>query len=263
MAVTVSSASHEMLIRSGNVAHSTLHEQHLQAKSELRAQRYVTLSICMRIYATIFSLSTLITQLQGMIDCLLDSPSQHPITKKSTSDPTPESPSAETLVVPYAPRVLGRHEFPDVPFWDESEWTAHCERQKDLGNTPSKLGFLTDDKGIPLPDSKIKRLTSHAKLVWNELYRHRHDPTSWTKKTPTMALYFAHNMKHTFSEFSYCEGNWKVEQFAITKYPDWCRDSREKGHLTRACQTSYPRILLMVFCSRSLAFKAQKRRESE
>lgn len=150
--------------------------------------------------------------------------------------------------VPDAPaELLIRDEYPLVPFWDESEWTAHCERQKDLGKTPSKLGFLTDDKGSPLPDSRIKKFMSHAKLVWNELYHKRLDPNSWTKKTPRMASYFTVNMKKNFPEFRYSEGDWKVERFAITKYPDWCRDSRERGNLTRAFLFSYLRILLMSF----------------
>ncbi|KAH9990113.1 hypothetical protein BJV77DRAFT_1069130 [Russula vinacea] len=75
---------------------------------------------------------------------------------------------------------------------------------------------------------------SHAKHAWNELYRLRLDPASWTKKTLRAASYFSHIMKTDFPEFGYCEGDWKVERFAIIKYPDWCRDARETGQLTRA-----------------------------
>ncbi len=74
---------------------------------------------------------------------------------------------------------------------------------------------------------------SIAKQAWNELYRLRLDPRSWTKKTPKAASYLAYIMKTNFDEFRYCDGDWKVERFAIIKYPDWCRDARESGHLIR------------------------------
>jgi len=73
---------------------------------------------------------------------------------------------------------------------------------------------------------------SAAKQAWNELYRLWLDPSLWTKKTPKAASYFTHIMKTGFDKFQYCDGDWKVEQFAIIKYPDWCRDAREPGHLT-------------------------------
>ena len=37
---TIASASQELLIRSGNVAYTSMHAQYLQAKYELQAQRY-------------------------------------------------------------------------------------------------------------------------------------------------------------------------------------------------------------------------------
>ena len=73
---------------------------------------------------------------------------------------------------------------------------------------------------------------SAAKQAWNELYRLWLDPSLWTKKTWKAATYFAHIMKTGFEEFQYCDGDWKVEWFAIIKYPDWCHDAREPGHLT-------------------------------
>lgn len=108
-----------------------------------------------------------------------------------------------------------------------------------------KHGFLTDDNGDPLTESRIKEFMSHAKRAWNELYRCRLDPTSWTKKTPRAASYYAHIMKMSFREFCYCEGDWKAERFAITKYPDWCRDARETGHLIREFHLFRPRTLLI------------------
>lgn len=39
-------------------------------------------------------------------------------------------------------------------------------------------------------------------------------------------------MKTRFDEFRYGDGDWKVERFAIIKYPNWCHDVREPGRLT-------------------------------
>jgi hypothetical protein len=141
----------------------------------------------------------------------------------------------DTLVIPDVPAALERDDYPDVPFWHDSVWAKHGDQQKDRGKVISKLSFLTDKGGCPVSESRIKEFTAHAKQAWNELYRHRLDPTSWTKKTPTASSFFAHEMKAKFQELTYCDGNWKVERFAIIKYPDWCRDAREPGHLLCAC----------------------------
>jgi hypothetical protein len=141
----------------------------------------------------------------------------------------------DTLFIPDAPAVLEEDNYPDVPYWHDSVWAQHIDRQKDRGKTVSKLGFLTDQDGCPVSESRIKGFMSHAKQTWNELYRHRLDPSSWTKKTPTAAAFYAHEMRKKYEEFTYCDGNWKAERFAIIKYPDWCRDVRETGRLTRAC----------------------------
>lgn len=143
-------------------------------------------------------------------------------------------PGLDTLEVLGVPKLLNRDDHPYVPYWTELQWIAHCNRQRDLGRIPSRLGFLTDGNGHPLSESMIRKFMSHAKNAWNELYRHRLDPISWTKKTPRAASYFTKTMMNDFPEFCYCEDNWKVERFAIVKYPDWCRDSRDSGCLIRA-----------------------------
>ena len=90
-----------------------------------------------------------------------------------------------------------------------------------------------------MSESRIKIFTSTAKQAWNELYRHRLDPTSWTKKTPKAVSYLVYVLKTNFAEFSYCDEDWKLEQFAVIKYPDWCRDAREPERLTRTLSLSH------------------------
>jgi hypothetical protein len=194
-----------------------------------------------------------------LLDKLATSPS-HPMPEPTSSEPATRAIKLEALIVPDAPEALDEEDYLDVPYWRDSNWANHTERQKERGKPVSKLGFLTDEAGDLVSESRIKEFTSHAKQVWNELYRHRLDPSSWMKKTPTTASYFNNEMKRKFPEFCYCEGNWKVERFAITKYPDWCRDVREPGRLTRAC--ILPSLffnVLISFRPRCSAVQAQDR----
>jgi len=50
-------------------------------------------------------------------------------------------------------------------------------------------------------------------------------------------------MKTSFDEFRYCDGDRKVERFAIIKYPNWCR---------RAVMRGIRGVLLICLASRSL-----------
>jgi hypothetical protein len=65
-------------------------------------------------------------------------------------------------------------------------------------------------------------------------------------------------MKTDFPEFGYCEGDWKVERFAIIKYPDWCRDARETGQLTRAFQFSPLDLANVVLLFKELGLRSTR-----
>jgi hypothetical protein len=80
---------------------------------------------------------------------------------------------------------------------------------------------------------------SIAKQAWNELYCLQLDPRSWTKETPKAASYLAYIMKMSFNKFRYYDGDWKMERFAIIKYPDWCRDVRDLGQLIHTSDTLF------------------------
>ena len=147
-------------------------------------------------------------------------------------DTVPSQETSDSLNVPDLPQPLVRGDYPSVRYWREEDWIQYADQQRNHGQVP-RLGFLTNEDGIPVPDSRIKTFMSAAKQAWNELYRIRLDPTSWTKKTPKAASYLTYIMKTSFDEFRFCDGDWKVERFAIIKYPDWCRDAREPGRLTR------------------------------
>lgn len=217
-------------MRSGNVAYISIHSQLLQVKHELEAERSVIISVMT--YMLTSCARNIVTRLQDVINRLTS----------SFSTPGPAAPPTipTSLIAPDAPEALDEEDYPDVPYWRESDWMNHAEQQKERGRIVSKLGFLTGEDGSSVTEFRIKQFMSHAKHVWNELYRSRHDPCSWTKKTQSTAAYFENDMKVKFQEFRFCEGNWKVERFAIIKYPDWCRDARESGRLTRACILPLP-----------------------
>jgi hypothetical protein len=190
----------------------------------------------MRIYLDVFSSRNLVIQLQDIINKLMSSQHSHLSSIPLMSDPAPHHRNPKGLVVPNAPEPLDEEDYPAVHYWHDRDWIKHTERQKDRRQGIQRLGFLTNEDGNPVTESRIKAFTSTAKQAWNELYRHRLDPASWTKKTPKAASYLAYIMKTHFDEFHYCDGDWKVERFAVVKYLDWCRDARESGNLTR---TSY------------------------
>ena len=243
-------ASHDTLIKSGNHAYISLHGQFLKAKIALEAEQYVIRFVRVCIYL-LYGVRRIVNRLEDVIDKLTRS---HSMPRPTSSEPAARGGKlGEKIIIPAAPEALEQEDYPDIPYWQESDWTKHAERQRERGRPFSKLGFLTGKDGSPVTESRIKEFMFHAKQVWNELYRHRLDPSSWTKKTQTMGLFFEHEMKGKFPEFCYGKGNWKVEQFAITKYPDWCRDARESGRLTRACiQSSFSFSAVYILSSKVL-----------
>jgi len=181
-------------------------------------------------YNYYFSPRTLVTQLQDVINKLTSS--QHP-QLLSTLDPAPNQEKSDSLkVVLDQPQPLEQENHPHVCYWCKGDWVKYAKQQHNHGQVPSRLGFLTDEDGSLVTESRIKTFMSAAKQAWNELYHIQLDPSLWMKKTLEAASYLTYIMKMAFNEFRYCNGDWKVKQFAIIKYPDWCHDVREPGHLT-------------------------------
>ncbi|KAH8976806.1 hypothetical protein EDB86DRAFT_3110702, partial [Lactarius hatsudake] len=137
-----------------------MHTQFLQAKCELEAERKTT------------------TRLQDIINTLAASRTIPATPQNIARDAEPE-----TLEIADAPEMVEEDDYPDIPYWHESDWADYCERQKDHGNSVPKLGFLTNKDGDPVVESCVREFTTYAKQSWNELYRHRLDPASWMKKT--------------------------------------------------------------------------------
>jgi hypothetical protein len=141
--------------------------------------------------------------------------------------------SSNKLVIPPSPAECDQIDFDGVEFWTRGEWVKHQKRCEERGKDFKKLGFLTDAGGQALDDDWIDVITKHSRLLWNSLYREREDPETWGVQSMFASAYFSNNMRAKFSEFRWCEGDWKVHAFATIRFPDWSQDVRKRGRLTR------------------------------
>ena len=137
------------------------------------------------------------------------------------------------LVVPPSPPECDEIDFDGVGFWTRGEWTQHQKNCEERGKDFKKLGFLTDGDGQALDDNWIDMMTKHARLLWNSLYKEREDPETWGVRSMFASTYFSNSMRIKFPEFRWCEGDWKVQNFATVRFSDWSQDVRKKGRLTR------------------------------
>ncbi|KAG6884659.1 hypothetical protein C0992_005942, partial [Termitomyces sp. T32_za158] len=116
-----------------------------------------------------------------------------------------------------------RDDYPDVPFWEESEWIAYMDRQKKSNKPIDKLGFLTDAGGNGVDKYRVGQMTERAKTLWNGFAEKSLQPSTWKKKTYSVRGYFNDHMMADFPEFSLADGYWKLERFATLRYPDWTK----------------------------------------
>ena len=145
--------------------------------------------------------------------------------------PIGEAPKSNTypFAVPSSPAECERDDFEDVKFWTVGEWNEFKAKNPDCG----KLEFLTDDSGSKINKDRIKEMSTEARVLFNELYRYRHDPATWSTRTAMASAFFSNTMRQKFSEFRWCEGDWKVHAFATARYPNWVADARDRGRLQR------------------------------
>ena len=107
------------------------------------------------------------------------------------------------------------------------EWNEHKSKNPDCG----KLDFLTDETGSKVAKDRLKEISNEARILFNELYRYRHDSSTWSTRTAVASAFFSNSMRQKFPEFRWCEGDWKVHAFATARYPNWGADARDRGHL--------------------------------
>ena len=122
----------------------------------------------MRIQLVISLPRNLVAQLQDVISKLTSH--RHP-QAPYMPDTAPDQDKPDSLEVPDSLPPLDQEDYPYVHHWHEEDWVKHTERQRDCGQVPPRLGFLTDEDGSPILESRIKAFMSIAKQAWNELYR--------------------------------------------------------------------------------------------
>jgi len=92
-------------------------------------------------------------------------------------DAAPDQDKSESLDTPNPPEQLDQKDYLYVHFWHDEDWVKYTEQQCDCGQIPPRLGFLTDKKGNPVPESQIKMFMSTVKQAWSELYCLQLDPS--------------------------------------------------------------------------------------
>lgn len=181
-----------------------------------------------------------------------DKYSSHSHHSDSSSEPRassslPSAPSSCTLLIPPSPELLDNHDYYAAQFWDCEQWKQHDKKERANGRIPSRLGFITDTEGNAVSSARLSQIVAEANVLWTSLYSAREDPPSWKKKTKLANDYFSNSMRSKFIEFRLCEGDWKVEVFASTKFSDWNRNSRERGNLKRTSTLFLEPILITCF----------------
>jgi len=140
--------------------------------------------------------------------------------------------------LPPALDELDPDDYPNTQYWTQSSWIEYKKKQANQGYGVFGLAFLCNAEGDRVSRDRLNAMTKRAKQLWNTLYRHRQDPTTWGKKGDFVADFFSRHMRNSFMEFGLCEGNWKADAFAIVRYPDWASKVRTTGAILRKFSSS-------------------------
>jgi len=150
----------------------------------------------------------------------------------STNDRAPRTPS---IKIPQVLPPTKRGDFPDTRFWYKTEWAEFEAQAKNRNEQVDKLYFLCDESGAAISKAHHDEMMEVAKVAFNELYYWQIDPFTWTKHTEKAFLHISATLRACFPEFCWCEGDWKTQEFAKIRYPDWSHHYRDPGTLTREC----------------------------
>lgn len=234
----IKSATHEMLIESGNTAYIVLlnRTQHAEQRTQLAEQRLVQQRYS--IYANVQFMTQIISS--SMNDMLTraisnlssNSRTDPPNTIPSTSlQPTLPQPALQFTLpqVTCLPALL-EDDYPDIDTWSKSDWDTLQTRSN---TPPNTWGFLTDENGIAVSEDRISAMGVYIRGLFNELYAVRLDPQKWSKLGDRVSQYIESSMGAKFPEFRYCSDGWKLREFAGSRFREWNKNSRVPGRLSR------------------------------
>ena len=127
------------------------------------------------------------------------------------------------------------------------------ENQSNVGNSISKLKFLTDVKGNVVSSRCIKEIYTQMQKACAQLHYFCFAPDTWGNRTQQGSDYMNHTLMAYAEELQLCDRTWKVEAFATIKYPGWSK--KQNSPNTTLTHTSNPFELPSLPPS-SLSFQA-------
>lgn len=161
-------ASTDDLKRAQNHAYMSLFEAYLKLQGQITGKECAKSHLKFTFMITILTSETIATLKSLLL--------QKPPVQNSSALVSDEGPKPSSLAPPPSPPECGKEDYEDVKFWTIGEWNEYKSRYPDCG----KLDFLTDDGGSKVSKDRLKEMSMEARVLFNELYRHRLDPTTWS-----------------------------------------------------------------------------------
>jgi hypothetical protein len=153
-----------------------------------------------------------------------------------SSNDYPALPFLSSSMLPQADIPLKRMDYPGIRFWTRSEWMIHL---KNDGDTPSfgtegsrgrtlvsrginkTAKYIEDANGNAVDGYQLKDMLTHMRSIWSGLLLVNRAPATWGKADVDILRHFHCEMRVKFSEFAFCENDWKADYLASTHYPSW------------------------------------------
>jgi hypothetical protein len=183
--------------------------------------------------------------LHGSETTSLSRPLTIPSTVASTSAYPIDTADNGALPKTTPPPVCDRVDYPAVKLWTKKAWTEYGRAEEERGRDVPKLGFLTDEDGVPISKDRMSAVMATARSLFVEIYRARYDPETWRVVSNSAATYFNNKISTEYPEFQLCDEQWKCNTFATIQYPTWKRDHRAKGKLTSLWSLLFLMLILI------------------
>ena len=118
-----------------------------------------------------------------------------------------------------------------------SEMNGLATQQKRYGPCPKSeinedpYPYLENSDGSAIPQDVLVVVGQKAQRLWQSLYIAGLAPRSWGKASERAHMYFNSEMLSMpeFQFFRYCNGNWKITQWASKAYPSWSHNYFKPG----------------------------------
>lgn len=189
-----------------------------------------------------------------------------PISTPSPSGPAGSSGTSSAVglsKVNHTLKIQSHASFLAITYFMEADWLAAFKYQKDIGAPLGRFDHLQHLEQVVDEDGKLGKglfvtkperspIYDYCKQLWGEMYWHDVDPETWDSSLEEIRDWFVSKLTLRFPLFGGCnDGRWKAQNWAIKKFPDWNRDVRAKGALTRnpAISSTLFTWVLVVFLS--------------